>query len=57
MTLERAMEKLADANTRITELEAAMRRAIEIIDTNLYHQREKVVDASRLLERALDTDK
>lgn len=39
---------------RIAILEDAMKRAIKIIDTNLYHQREKVVDAASILREALE---
>ena len=38
---------------RIEKLQAAIRLAIAIIDTNLYHQREKVEDASAILRQAL----
>jgi hypothetical protein len=38
---------------RIAELEAAMRKAITCINTNLYHQREKVEDAAAILRDAL----
>lgn len=39
---------------RIAELEDAARRAVKIIDTNLYHQREKVEDAASILREALE---
>lgn len=39
--------------TRIEEMESVMKRAADIIDKNLYHQREKVEDASALLRSAL----
>jgi hypothetical protein len=38
---------------RILFLEAAMKRAADIIDRNLHHQREKVADASAILKEAL----
>lgn len=38
---------------RVNELEAAMQRAVKCIDTNLYHQREKVEDAAAILRSAL----
>ena len=39
---------------RIAELEDAARRAIKLIDANLYHQREKVEDAAAILRKALE---
>jgi len=71
LTLDRARKRLtADRNCnyflaaldvvklceRIAELEGAARRAIEIIDANLYHQREKVEDAASILRSALATN-
>lgn len=38
---------------RVLELETAMQKAIKCIDTNLYHQREKVEDAAAILRSAL----
>ncbi len=42
-----------DLLSRVRTLEEAMRKAVKIIDTNLYHQREKVQDASTILRQAL----
>lgn len=49
-----AAEDAEAARTRIDQLMNAMRLSIGIIDTNLYHQREKVEDARAILLRALD---
>lgn len=46
-------KELADENAKLREV---MRRAAEIIDRNLYRQREKVEDASALLKQALSAD-
>jgi hypothetical protein len=43
-----------DLEDRIRELSKVVGLAIKIIDTNLYHQREKVADASALLKQALN---
>jgi hypothetical protein len=45
---------VAPLQARVVELEIACRRAIGIIDTNLYRQAEKVEDAAAVLRRALD---
>lgn len=44
---------LMEAHARIMALEQAMRDAIRIVDVNLWHQREKVADASAILKEAL----
>lgn len=41
------------AADEIDRLRAAVKLAIKIIDTNLHHQREKVVDAASVLRAAL----
>lgn len=46
-------DAISSQAARVAELEAAARRAVEIIDANLYHQREKVEDAAAILRAAL----
>lgn len=46
-------DECARSFKRIAELEAAMAKAADIIDRNLYHQREKVKDASAILRAEL----
>lgn len=53
-TLNRHLDERHAGTSRVETLEAAMRRAIRIIDDNLYHQREKVEDASAILREALE---
>lgn len=43
-----------EAADEIERLREAAKLAAKIIDTNLYHQREKVVDASSILKDALN---
>lgn len=57
--MDKAMDEMFqpndnDLSDRIEELEAAMRRAADIIDRNLYHQQEKIADASSILRDALN---
>lgn len=42
-----------DLERKVLMLSAAMKRAADIIDANLYHQREKVEDAGSILRQAL----
>lgn len=53
ITMHPALARALRAEKRAAVLEAAMVRAAEIIDRNLYHQREKVEDASAILKQAL----
>lgn len=46
-------DDLRDALEEVERLRAAAELAIKIIDTNLYHQREKVADAASVLRAAL----
>lgn len=50
----RSHEAILSATAEIVRLREAMRKAANIIDANLYHQREKVEDASTLLKQALN---
>lgn len=40
----------------VLRLRKAAKRAAEIIDVNLYHQREKVQDASAILKQAISKE-
>lgn len=54
--LELTLDALNELNyraNRIADLESAIGRSIAIIDSNLYHQREKVEDAVAILRAAL----
>lgn len=42
-----------ERSREVAKLKAVIRKAAEIIDTNLHHQREKVSDASAMLKAAL----
>ena len=52
--IERLRRDLAPLEAENARLREAAKRAIDLIDTNLYHQREKVRDASSLLKQALN---
>lgn len=53
--LRRALvDDRSDALVEIVRLRAAATQAVEIIDRNLHHQREKVADAAYILRAALN---